>query len=424
MHEAMTQALFRREAIESKRAGWLGSISLAQPIRFWVLTGFAALAATAIALFLTFGTYTRRSTVVGQLVPSKGLATVLSPATGVVRRLDVPEGGRVDEGQTLAVVAVPRATLASGDTMVALEQRLAQRIGGLESSQSAQQQLLVVQGDGLRAQLATAQRELAQIETEVATRRQQVRIAEETLGRLRQLEGENYVSLLQIKQQESTALEYAGQVQTLQRQAIGTRRTIAQLRQALQEVPGQRQAAEAIYQRDLAVLEQERLETDARGALAISAPVAGVVATQFAKHGQSVQAGQPLMSLLPGDGTLEAELLVPSRAIGFVAPGDAVLLRYQAFPYQKFGHHEGRVARISRSAINPGELGALVGNAQQGEPLYRVTVELARQAVTVYGNEEPLKPGMLLDADILGERRRLIEWIFEPLYSLKGKVGR
>ena len=32
-------------------------------------------------------------------------------------------------------------------------------------------------------------------------------------------------------------------------------------------------------------------------------------------------------------------------------------------------------------------------------------------------------PGMLLDADILGERRRLIEWVFEPLYSLKGRVG-
>ena len=45
------------------------------------------------------------------------------------------------------------------------------------------------------------------------------------------------------------------------------------------------------------------------------------------------------------------------------------------------------------------------------------------QAVTAYGNEEPLKPGMLLDADILGEKRRLIEWVFEPLYSLKGRVG-
>ena len=68
-------------------------------------------------------------------------------------------------------------------------------------------------------------------------------------------------------------------------------------------------------------------------------------------------------------------------------------------------------------------MGALIGNAQQGEPFYRVTVVLDKQAVTAFGKPEPLKPGMLLDADVLGEKRRLIEWVFEPLYSLKGKVS-
>ena len=229
--------------------------------------------------------------------------------------------------------------------------------------------------------------------------------------------------MLQIKQQESNALDYAGQAQALQRQAIAARRGIAQLEQALRELPGQQQATQAALQRDLAQLEQERVETEARGALSVNAPVTGLVATQLVKPGQAVQAGQPLMSLLPGDGALEAELLVPSRAIGFIAPGDAVLLRYQAYPYQKFGHQRGKVSRISRSALSSGELGALVGKAGQGEPFYRITVKLARQAITAYGKPEALKPGMLLEADVLGEKRRLIEWVFEPLYSLKGKVG-
>ena len=147
------------------------------------------------------------------------------------------------------------------------------------------------------------------------------------------------------------------------------------------------------------------------------------MATQLVKAGQAVQAGQPLMSVLPTDSPLQAELLVPSRAIGFIAPGDAVLLRYQAYPYQKFGHQRGKVSRISRSALSSGELGALVGKAGQGEPFYRITVKLARQAITAYGKPEALKPGMLLEADVLGEKRRLIEWVFEPLYSLRGKVG-
>lgn len=418
----MSQELFRREVLEAKRASWLGGISLAQPVRLWVLTTAAVIVALVVALFLTFGTYTRRSRVVGQLVPSKGLATVLAPATGVVSRVDVPEGGKVNAGQTLAVVTVPRSTLASGDTMAALEQRLQRRQEGLTSAQSAQEQVLEAQAHGLAAQMTTAGRELAQIEAEIATRQGQVRIATETLDRLRQLQRDKYVSELQTKQQEAAALEQVSEMQLLQRQALGTRRMIAQLQQSLQEVPGQRQASEAGYQRDLALLEQEQVETQARGELVLNAPVSGVVATQLAKPGQAVQVGQPLLSLLPGDGKLEAELLVPSRAIGFIEPGDSVLLRYQAYPYQKFGHHQGRVVRISRSALSSSELGTLVGNAQGGEPFYRVTVDLARQAVSAYGQAEALKPGMLLDADVLGERRRLIEWVFEPLYTLKGNV--
>ena len=414
----MTEELFRKEALEARRTSWLGGISLAQPLRLWVLTGVAVLAASAIVAFLALGTYTRRSTVTGQLVPSKGLATVLAPATGVVSQLDAIEGGQVAAGQTLAVVSVPRATLAQGDTLAALEQRLERRRDGLLDGRSAQRQVLAAQEAGYSAQLEVARRELGQIEAEIGTRREQIRIAEETLQRLRQLQDDQYVSLLQIKQQESSALSWKGEMQTLQRQAIASRRSIAQLQQALQELPGQAQANDASYERDLALLEQEQVETQARGALAVSAPVDGVIATQLVKQGQAVQAGQPLLSLLPGDGKLEAELLVPSRAIGFIEPGDKVLLRYQAYPYQKFGHHQGQVERISRSALGASELGA-----QTQEPYYRVTVALAAQTVLAYGTPELLKPGMLVDADILGERRRLIEWIFEPLYSIKGKIG-
>lgn len=419
----MSQDLFRKEVLEARRTGWLGSISLTQPLRLWVLTAFASTAALAIVLFLVFGTYTRRSRVVGQLVPVQGMATVLAPATGIVSRVEIPEGGHARAGETIAVVTMPRATVADGDTLAALEARLQRRTKGLHTTRSAQQEQLDAQASGLSGQRADARRELKQIQTEIATRQAQIRIARETLDRLRGLEEARYVSLLQIKQQETTVLALTGEMQALQRQLITARRLITQLDQAIRELPGQRLGSEATFQRDLALLEQEGLETQARSELAVTAPVAGVVAAQLFKPGQAVQANQPLMNVLPGDGRLEAELWVPSRAIGFIEPGDVVLLRYQAYPYQKFGHQTGKVARISRSALSSGELWALNGNTQQGEPFYRVTVALARQAITAYGKPEPLKPGMLLEADILGEKRRLIEWVFEPLYSLRGKVG-
>lgn len=418
----MTNDLFRSEVLQARRSGWLGSISLAQPVRFWILTVAAVLIALTVVLFIVFGSYTRRSSVTGQLVPSQGLATVLSPATGVVTELDFPEGSRVAQGDVLALVSVPRATASSGNTQAALEHRLDQRQDGLQLAHDAQDGQLLVQSQGIRNQLSAAQRELQQVETETATRQQQIRIASETLERLRRLEDSQFVSILQIKQQEALVLDYTSQMQSLQRQAISTRRLIAQLEQSLLELPSQRAASSASYQRELAALEQERVQTQANGSLVITAPVDGVVATQVVKSGQAVQATQPLLSLLPGDGKLEAELLVPSRAIGFIAPGDLVLLRYQAFPYQKFGHQKGKVSRISRSALTPAELGALVGSAEKSEPFYRVTVALSQQAITAYGKQETLKPGMLLEADVMGEKRKLIEWIFEPLYSISGKV--
>jgi membrane fusion protein len=240
---------------------------------------------------------------------------------------------------------------------------------------------------------------------------------------MRALHEQHYVSALQLQQQESAALEQLGTLQELQRQASALKRNILQLRQQLAELPGQQQALEAGVRRDLAALEQERIEMKADGAVAIATPVAGVVATQIVKAGQAVQQGQPLLAVLPGDGKLEAELLVPSRAAGFVAPGDRVLLRYQAYPWQKFGHQQGHVASVSRSALGPQELGALMGSAGEGQSFYRVTVTLQQQAITAYGRAEALKPGMLVDADILGEKRRLAEWLFEPLYSLRGRLG-
>lgn len=415
----MSQKLFRPEVL-AHRASWLGGISLAQPVGLWLLAGCAAGTALAVVLFLFLGSYTWRSNVSGQLVPTKGLAVVVAPAAGVVSELSIGEGDHVEKGQRLAVVTVPRTTVATGDTVTALERELEQRRQGLKASLTAQQEMNAAQEAGIRNQLVNARRELAHIDSEMETRKRQIRIAEETLQRFRQLQDEHYVSLLQINQQESSALSWKGELQSLERQAIATRRLIAQLQQSLRELPGQIRVSEATYQRDLAMLEQEQVQTQANGALSIHAPVDGAVSVQIVKAGQAVEQGHPLMVLLPRNSSLEAELHVPSRAIGFVEPGDTVLLRYQAYPYQKFGHHEGKVTRISRSALESDQGRAQAGDGAAGAPYYRVTVALAEQTVVAYGREEHLMPGMSLDADILGERRRLVEWLLEPVYSIKG----
>jgi len=121
-----------------------------------------------------------------------------------------------------------------------------------------------------------------------------------------------------------------------------------------------------------------------------------------------------LASLLPAQARLQAQLLAPSSAIGFVREQQPVLLRYAAFPYQKFGHQRGEVVQVSRAPLPSATPGAA--------PMYRITVALERQSIAAYGLEQPLVPGMQIEADVLLERRRLIEWIFETVLGIAGRV--
>jgi membrane fusion protein len=112
-------------------------------------------------------------------------------------------------------------------------------------------------------------------------------------------------------------------------------------------------------------------------------------------------------------------LLVPTRAIGFVAKGQDVVLRYEAFPHERFGQYRGVISDIGRSVWTAGER---VGPLSAREPVYRVDVALDKQSVAALGQEFPLRPGMLVNADLLLEKRTLLEWIFEPVLQLKGRL--
>lgn len=411
----MDQPLFRPEVIEARRKGWLGGISLAQPLRLWVLAGSVAAAAVAIGVFLAIGEYTRRSRVQGQLVPDLGVATVVASGAGVVDRILPREGERVLAGAPLALVAAPRTTQGGGDARESIAKGIERRRASVLAASRSHGELLDAREASLGRQRVAFGRELDRLRRQLAIRSRQEVLARETLQRYRALRRERYLSELQVDQQEQAVLDLVSGRQALERQQSALERELAQVEQALRGLPAERAAREADTARELALLDREQVQNDANGTLLVEAPVAGLVANRLVESGQAVQAGQPLLTLLPAGSHLQAQLFVPSRAVGFIAPGDRVLLRYQAFPYQKFGHHEGVVRRVSRSAV-PGAGG------QGAEPFYRVLVDIRRQSITAYGRQEPLRPGMLVEADIMGEHRKLYEWVLEPLYSVTGRL--
>jgi membrane fusion protein len=116
---------------------------------------------------------------------------------------------------------------------------------------------------------------------------------------------------------------------------------------------------------------------------------------------------------------LEASLLVPARAIGFVTRGQSVRVAFDPFPFQRFGFYDGIVASVSDTLLKPNEA---AGPMTPKEPSYRITVRLGRQTVTAYGSEIPLRPDMPLKASIVFDRRSLAAWLFDPLFSARGRL--
>jgi membrane fusion protein len=171
--------------------------------------------------------------------------------------------------------------------------------------------------------------------------------------------------------------------------------------------------------RQISELQEGMAQAEAKRETIIRAPVDGTVSNIAVTRGQSIAADAPFATVLPKGSGLHVELLVPTRAIGFVTKGQEVVLRYEAFPYERFGQYRGSITEIGGNVWTPGEkIGTLVAK----EPVYRIDVGLERQAVAALGQEYALRPGMLVNADLLLEKRTILEWIFEPVLQLKGRL--
>ncbi len=170
----------------------------------------------------------------------------------------------------------------------------------------------------------------------------------------------------------------------------------------------------------------DSIQNQANDTLFIKAQVDGVASVAHADVGQFVDSSQSLVSILPNDSHLIAVMYVPSRAIGFVKMDDEVLLRYVAYPYQKFGHAKGRIISVAKTAHagqNLSTIGTVSATEQiANEPMYVIKIHLDKQTITAYGKELPLAVGMTLEGDVMHETRKLYEWVLEPLYSITGKI--
>lgn len=411
--------LFRPAALNARHINWLGEIVLVRPLTFTAMTAFALITGAMVVGFLCWGTYTKRVSVTGQLTPDSGLVKVYTTQPGIVLDKRVSEGQQVRRGQVLYVVSSERHN-SDGAVQANVSTSVARRRQSLQEEAHKTRLLQREEQQALRNKIDGLVLEIAKLSIQVEGQASRVKLAQDSVARYAGLSAKDYISKEQLQEKTAEMLDQTSRLQTQERDYLALTRELTIQKNDMDSLALRQQNQLAQIDRSIAGAEQELTESEAKRHLVIEAPSDGTATAVTAEIGQTVDAGKPLLNLVPSGAAMQAHLYAPSSAIGFIKPGNNVLLRYQAFPYQKFGHARGTVLSVSKTALPASELGNTV--TATGQSIYRITVRLAAQTHQAYGQPQPLQAGMLLDADIMQETRRLYEWVLEPLYSLSGKL--
>ena len=414
----MDQPLFRPEVMQARAGQWLGGVRLNTSLPWWALTAGTALLATALLTYAFVGQMTRKAHVGGILVPAGGMMDLHAAAAGRVAEVRVAEGQSVQQGEVILVLALDRST-GGGEVGSQVAQQIELRRTALEAERVLRTSQIRLQQQSLAARVQAMDAELRRADDEIALAKRRLALAQQQAARVDQLLAAGFLSPTQAQTQQQEVIDAETRVQQLLRTRLALARDRATLAAESGHLAAQLQTELTQVDRAVAALAQEAAENDARRTQVIVAPRDGTVTLLPLAAGQPVLPAQLVAALAPAAAPLQAHLFAPSRTVGFAEKGQPVQLRYAAFPYQKFGLQQGTVASVSRSPVSPAQLPPGLAHLASGtgarEALYQLTVELASQQVLAYGEATPLRAGMTLDAAVVQERRRVIEWVFEPL---------
>jgi membrane fusion protein len=385
----------------------------------WASTAFFMAVLTCLVVGLLVIKYARKETVTGALAPASGALTVSSVKPGSVAKVFVTEGQTVKAGETIALIRVD-TQVGTGERLGDILSMSAQQSGqALSQRAAAKGQIAAQQAENLRLRRAAHRSELAALDQQAPLLARQVEMTGSTLEAGLILREKGFGSIVQLNQWEQAHIQARLQAQDLQRKRRELLENLAlldveerKLRAEISEInAGLSDAAAQLMEKEAAVLAQRDV--------IVTANTDGVITALQVKPGQLISAGERLATLLPNSSELRAELWLPSRAIGFVKPGNTVQIRYDAFPYAHYGVATGVVTVVAGAPIDPKDLPLWL---EAREALYPVKVKLDKQAITYDGQRWLLVPGMKLSADVILERRTLVQWLFEPLLARHSRV--
>lgn len=390
-----------------------GEVSIAVPMP-WQIIGYLIFGAVIVAIiFLSLASYSRVETVIGTVVPDRGVASIIPTRAGTITEVMVDDGERVEAGATLVAIRAEEDAATGLSAAALTQQAIARQDASLEAQLVASQRSAAAQRSQIIVQAAGLRSEIDQLRSQITLQESLVASAQQNLDQAQSVAKRGFISQVDLQRREDTLFSRQQQLAQLQQSLTSRRATLAELSTSSANIAAQAQSQAAGISVSRAQVAQQAAGNEGARSYALSAPITGNVTALTMRSGQRVGPQNQIMAIVPEGATLRAELSVPSQAIGFVKVGQEVRLAIDAFPYQRFGTVTGTVRTVASSALTQqGPNGAVIS-------VYPVVVELQDIEISAFGRMEALVPGMTLTARIVTEEQSLIEWLFEPLFAVQ-----
>ena len=348
------------------------------------------------------------------LAPARGTDPIKATRQGIVNQVFVSEGQSVNQGDLIATLRSESA----GDRAAELMTTQTQLAGAGESFINAKTRF-TSQTQSAEQEMRKLAARVEHLEGLIALKRQQLALLKQMTDSYEKLYREGIASRAQLTDKQLAVAEMAAELENLIAEQGETRAAIEKLKIESSARQAELKELERTYKEATAISE---IRTGAlRAGLAgsdgdeirLTAPCAGTILRLHVKNsGAVLHEGSAVAELACSGETLQAELNVPESGVGKLKTGQGVKLKYDAFPYQRYGVKYGSVAWLSPVAVE----------TSLGAP-FKSHVEIADGEILVQGQSRPLFAGMTGKAEIVIGSRSLIEYVIEPLRQLKENLS-
>jgi len=428
----------------------------------WLLIALCSLFALAL-LWAVLGKVDVIATASGKVVPSGNVKVIQPVEIGSVRAIHVRNGQHVTAGQLLVELdstlagadeAAASAGVLTSDLQAARNAALIAHLEGRPARFVApagtppdvartQQQFIAAAIAEYDGQYASLVERRAQHNADLVAALAEIRKLEQTLPLVDQqiaaredLMRKGFVSKLKLLEYQQLRVEHVQNLAVQRAAALRARALIADADAQLTQLRGSfgRTAVTQIVEgQDKSRIGREEVTKSVRRReyQALRAPVSGTV-QQLAINtvGGVVQPAQALLVVVPDNAQPVVEAHILNRDIGHIRQGQRVRVKLEAFPFTDYGVVPGVVETISRDAIDMSQPGQAAQRDASGRPaeqqglVYAARIRLLQPTIQVGGRAQPIGPGLAVQAEIVTDQRRIIQYLLSPIAKTLDEAGR